>query len=185
MQVVDVDNSESTDEAFTQSKLGARYYSFPPFFCLPTRCCVTVLTLCCDRTGVDSVQIIVGAGGLGTANSCTVESSPLPQYFSSTVEWGDIFGGWSTEGECDNLPEYPVCGLFPQDNLRDLCRWSFAHGFRRFPGDFTPTILKMCQVIEEVYPLYDDLASHECMYARRYRVPVSCTSLRASVGRTK
>jgi hypothetical protein len=32
MQVVDVDNSESTDEALTQSKLGARYYISPPFF---------------------------------------------------------------------------------------------------------------------------------------------------------
>ena len=96
--------------------------------------------------GVNDVQIIVGAGGLGDANSCAVESSPLPQYFSSVADWGDIFGGWATVGQCDKLPEYPMCGLFPQDNLRDLCRWSFARGFRRFPGDFAPTILKMCQV---------------------------------------
>lgn len=96
--------------------------------------------------GSGNVQILVADGGLGSADSCSIESSPLPQFLSSLSDWGDIYGGWATADQCDRLPEFPVCGQHPQDSLRDLCRWSFSAGFRTFPGSAYPSIQKMCKV---------------------------------------
>jgi len=76
------------------------------------------------------VILQVADGGLGAADSCSLESSPLPMYLSSTADWGDIFGGWATRDDCLRIPAYPICGQYPQDNMQELCQWSFDTGFR-------------------------------------------------------
>ena len=89
-------------------------------------------------------DIQVGDGGFGLNNACTVGTTTSPQFDGTASQWGAIYGGWSSITGCDNLPEYPHCGNNPQDNLRDLCKWSFNKAFRISASN--PSITKMCEV---------------------------------------
>ena len=40
---------------------------------------------------------------------------------------------------CDSIPDYPICGKNPVDNLRKLCAWSYTTGLRSSGG--TPAII--------------------------------------------
>ena len=84
----------------------------------------------------------MGDGGFGIFNGCTNDYTPLPQFDGTSAQWGDQYGGWGdSAAECANLPPYPHCGSSPQDNLQDLCVWSFQQNLRG-----TPIILNICQV---------------------------------------
>ena len=90
----------------------------------------------------------VGDGGFGLNNACTVGTTSTPQFDGAASQWGAIYGGWTDITGCDNLPQYPHCGSNPQDNMRDLCKWSFNKVFRK-PGAVlvsNPVISKMCEV---------------------------------------
>ena len=75
-----------------------------------------------------------------------IDGSGVPQFDGSGSQWGAIYGGWSDISGCDQLPQYPHCGSSPQDDMRDLCKWSFQKNIRQTTGNSNPTISKMCQV---------------------------------------
>ena len=56
---------------------------------------------------------------------------------------GNLYGGVQKYSDCNNIPSQPICGDKPQDDMRDLCRFSFTHGFRQ---SNLPVIQSMCQV---------------------------------------
>lgn len=115
----------------------------------------------------NNFDIQTGDGGHGLFNGCTIEGTTLPQFGGSGFQWGDRYGGWGQLSGCDQLPVYPLCGD-ATDSLQDLCRWSFANGFR-----INARIAKMCEVrcpielytatgvhrSDEINPTYSCLAS--------------------------
>ena len=62
----------------------------------------------------------------------------------------EIYGGVTTRAACSNLPPYPICGQYPQDNMINLCQFSWDKGFRKppnIPGQSgNPQIRRICQV---------------------------------------
>jgi len=95
----------------------------------------------------NNFDLQMGDGGFGIFNGCTNDYTPLPQFDGSSANWGDQYGGWGgSKDQCANLPKYPHCSStgsssLPQDNLQDLCVWSFNNNLRG-----VPIILNMCQV---------------------------------------
>eukprot|EP00597_Dinobryon_sp_UTEXLB2267_P002972 CAMPEP_0170062526 /NCGR_PEP_ID=MMETSP0019_2-20121128/3720_1 /TAXON_ID=98059 /ORGANISM="Dinobryon sp., Strain UTEXLB2267" /LENGTH=502 /DNA_ID=CAMNT_0010268697 /DNA_START=491 /DNA_END=1999 /DNA_ORIENTATION=- len=138
MQVVDIDNSPPTS-------LSAHFRSSPTSS-TPTR----------RRT---DAKILVSGGGLGPMSACSSSLTSAPQYESNTASWGPVAGGWVFPWQCEQLPTHPTCSGFAspfvnqqlqEDNLQDLCRWSFKAGLRRAPsagllGSY-PAISSACQV---------------------------------------
>ena len=59
--------------------------------------------------------------------------------------------------DCQSIPDYPICGKNPVDNLRSLCAWSYSVGFRSSGG--TPAVIS--QVPTATYTL-------ACMYCSRF-----------------
>jgi len=88
-------------------------------------------------------DLMLADGGFGLFDACTAPASNNPQFYGKSSLWGEVFGGWSTLAGCDSIPERPMCGKLPMDNMRDLCRWSFAKGFRKSDGYSNPTILQV------------------------------------------
>ena len=88
----------------------------------------------------------VGDGGYGVFDACVADGTTVPQFDGAGSQWGAIYGGWSDEASCANLPAYPHCGSNPADSMQDLCRWSFQVNLRRSTGNSNPTILNMCEV---------------------------------------
>jgi hypothetical protein len=88
----------------------------------------------------------VADGGYGVFDACVAEGTSVPQFDGSGAQWGALYGGWSDITGCDQLPAHPHCGGDPQDDLQDLCRWSFQHNMRLSVGNSNPSILNMCQV---------------------------------------
>ena len=84
-----------------------------------------------------------GDGGFGLFDACTRDGTATAfQFDSRDAQWGNPYGGWRVSAaECSQLPQYPYCATNPQDNLQDLCRWSFGKNLRT-----NPTITKSCQV---------------------------------------
>lgn len=88
---------------------------------------------------------MVADGGFGLFDACA--DGPEPMYNSTKSAWGNQYGGVSTIAGCNQLPQYPVCQYNkPQDDLRDLCKFSFTAGIRATAGYSNPRIQKMCQV---------------------------------------
>jgi hypothetical protein len=82
-----------------------------------------------------NLDLQVGDGGFGLNNGCVSPETNYPQFDGTASQWGDGYGGWSTEDGCNNLPAYPHCSPeTAQDSLQDLCRYSFANGFRLSGG---------------------------------------------------
>lgn len=90
-------------------------------------------------------KVLMGDGGLGFVDACTPESTSVPQYLGTASKWGNLYGGALNETACGLLPEYPTCRTSDQDNLQDLCRWSFRSGFR-IANQSTIPVTKMCPV---------------------------------------
>jgi len=86
-------------------------------------------------------DIQTGDGGYGIFNACVSSGTPLPQFGGTATQWGDQYGGWSQLSGCDQLPAYPLCATSPADSMQDLCKWSFANGFRN-----NAQITKLCEV---------------------------------------
>lgn len=83
----------------------------------------------------------LGDGGTGLFNACTNAGSGVPQYDGSVNQWGNTYGGWRNILSCENLPSYPHCGVILQDDLKELCKWSFRKQLRT-----NPIITAMCEV---------------------------------------
>jgi len=104
---------------------------------------------------VSNVQfdLQIGNGGTGAFNNCAGKSwSMFPGEFTTDI-WGAVYGGCdyrdSSEGSpsCDNLPPLPQDGLnmeMAEDNLIDLCKYSFDKRVRKGPQN--PTIVDMARV---------------------------------------
>eukprot|EP01037_Dinobryon_pediforme_P034460 gene34460-40375_t len=67
----------------------------------------------------------------------------MPQFTGTAAVWGRIYGGAESRAACSKLPSYPFCGSLPQDNMVDLCEFTFDKGFK---GNGNPSISKICQV---------------------------------------
>ena len=86
-------------------------------------------------------------GGFGIFDACVIDGTSLPQYSGTGDAWGDILGGAKTQSQCSQLPQYPICGTNPEDNLQNLCTWSFQNKIRLATGaSSNPTIKKICYV---------------------------------------
>ena len=93
------------------------------------------------------IRIQQSNGGIGLSSSCSFDATSVPQYSSTILSWGDSSGGWSSPSQCDLLPDYPICGENHNDNLQDLCKWSFNKGFKKRSGVISnPVITSLCQV---------------------------------------
>lgn len=99
----------------------------------------------------NTVQLQIANGGLGfDGNSCSSFGTEHPQFEASDDPWGDLAFGWPIKEECTNLPKYPMCGKLQEDNLHELCEWTFDNGFR-VPTPATeeqrhPLVNSMCLV---------------------------------------
>lgn len=93
-------------------------------------------------------EMLMGDGGFAGNQACIIGSGAnVPMYPGNASVWGSGYGyngGWNSYFGCNKLPQYPICGDNPQDNLRDLCKWSFTTGLRFVSG--RPYITSMCQV---------------------------------------
>lgn len=89
----------------------------------------------------NDVDLLTIDGGFGLFNGCTASTSTvigtsMPMFSATTSQWGATdtaaeYGGWTSPDQCSNLPAAPTCNTYlAQDNLPDLCRWSFANGFK-------------------------------------------------------
>jgi hypothetical protein len=87
-------------------------------------------------------DLLMGDGGFGIYNACSDDSTSVSQFDGPGSLWGVTYGGWDVRAGCDKLPKYPHCGNSPQDNMQELCRWSFDNNFRT-----NPKITKMCEVL--------------------------------------
>jgi len=82
-----------------------------------------------------NVDLQMGDGGYGIFNGCASPGTNFPQFDGTTSQWGQTYGGWSTIEGCNNLPKYPHCrGEYAKDDMQELCRFSFLHGFRLGAG---------------------------------------------------
>ena len=101
------------------------------------------------KTAPGTFNLIMADGGFTDQYSaCTTEGTPVPQFPGVAKQWGNPFGGWSNGSECANVPEYPICSEVRYDNMRQLCRNTFAKGFRVANAvRSNPVIQKMCQVM--------------------------------------
>ena len=91
-------------------------------------------------------DLMVGDGGFGLFDSCSADGTTLPMYNAPSSVWGEILGGVHNRTDCADLPPYPICGVTPADDMRDLCKWSFEVGLRLEEVQTNPVITKMCQV---------------------------------------
>lgn len=103
-----------------------------------------------QETG-EHVWIQQANGGLGFGgNACSGLASLYPQYLASDEPWGDYAWGWTEKKMCKNLPSYPACGRYPEDNLQDMCEWTFDQGVRQDPEPgnnyYGAPITSICQV---------------------------------------
>jgi len=93
-------------------------------------------------------ELMMGAGGFAGNQACIAGSgADVPLYPGNASMWGPNYGfsgGPTSYFKCDSLPRYPICGVNPQDDLRDLCKWSFSKGMRYVSGK--PYITSMCEV---------------------------------------
>lgn len=91
-------------------------------------------------------DLMVADGGFGLFDACADGIEPF--YNTSGPLWGAVYGGVPVISQCMNLPEYPVCNYnTPEDNMVDLCIWSFKKNIRAVgKGDTNPKITRMCQV---------------------------------------
>jgi hypothetical protein len=95
-------------------------------------------------------DMMIADGGFGLFDACA--DGAQPQYATTPSVWGDVYGGVPNINFCKNLPQYPICQFNPpEDNLQQLCVWSFQSGLRTIPSPLldpntNPKILKMCQV---------------------------------------
>ena len=89
---------------------------------------------------------MVADGGFGLFDACADTMEPL--YDTNATLWGAVYGGVKDATYCKDLPAYSVCEYnTPEDNLIDLCVWSFKNKIRAVgAGDTNPKIQKMCQV---------------------------------------
>ena len=91
-------------------------------------------------------DLMVADGGFGVFDACADSVEPL--YNTNASLWGAVYGGVKDITYCKYLPAYSVCGYnTPEDNLVDLCIWSFKYNIRTVgAGNTNPIIKKMCQV---------------------------------------
>lgn len=91
-------------------------------------------------------DLMVADGGFGLFDACADSVEPL--YNTNATSWGEVYGGVKDATYCKNLPEYSVCEYnAPEDNLVELCIWSFKYNIRTVgAGNTNPVIKKMCQV---------------------------------------
>ena len=80
-------------------------------------------------------------------------------YPGNSSVWGPgdgYQGGPSSYSKCNALPRNPICGG-GEDDLRELCKFSFSKGLRYVSG--MPYISTMCEVScpEELYQATGDL----------------------------
>ena len=92
-------------------------------------------------------DLMTADGGFGLFDACADGVEPM---FNSTAsKWGAQYGGVSNVAQCNQLPQYPVCSYnAPQDNLRNLCLFSFQNNIRGTSNtvNSNPSITAMCQV---------------------------------------
>jgi hypothetical protein len=88
------------------------------------------------------VFVQVADGGLEyETEACTRQGSFLPMWLGGEVDWGEPINGWDTKEECQNLPEYPICGRSKRDNLQEMCEWSIDHNYH-----IDSTVTMICEV---------------------------------------
>jgi len=89
----------------------------------------------------NNFDLQTGDGGFGLFDACVIDGTKMPQFGGTGAPWGEQYGGWSQLSGCDLLPPYPLCG-YAADSMQDLCKWSFANGFR-----VNARINKICEVM--------------------------------------
>lgn len=89
-----------------------------------------------------NVEIQVADGGLDyETEACSRQGTFLPMWLGGEVNWGEPLNGWTTKEQCEELPEYPICGRSKLDNLREMCEWSIDQNFH-----IDSTISMICEV---------------------------------------
>lgn len=96
----------------------------------------------------------MGAGGMGIHNKCAGGAPGESIFPGSEEDWGQRYGGPDYESGCDDLPEYPIDPepmMSAGDNMRDLCKYSFAKKVRLPPNNTVqpasnPTLLNAGRV---------------------------------------
>jgi hypothetical protein len=77
-------------------------------------------------------------------------SAPQPMFPTGDEAWGDLAHGWTHRDQCSALPKYPMCGKSEEDNLQDLCEWTFDFGLKEQSASGKakayPIIKNACQV---------------------------------------
>ena len=102
----------------------------------------------------DNFDLQTADGGFGIFDACSIDGTSIPQYTGPGEAWGDNLGGARVASQCMNIPPYPICGNNPEDNLQNLCTWSFQNKIRLTTGSSSnPTIKKLCYVAcpSEIY----------------------------------
>ena len=101
----------------------------------------------------NTLYAIVGGGGFGGApDACAsgvqpLYSSPISVWGGNNGNNGNNIGGVTTQSGCRSLPSYPSCTSYapPEDNLQNLCSWSFDKGIHGTNG-IVGGVVHSCQV---------------------------------------
>eukprot|EP01038_Epipyxis_sp_PR26KG_P010988 gene10988-14762_t len=99
------------------------------------------------ETGPSDFMIQTGDGGFGGEIACTSDFTQYPMYTGNAGQW-QYLGAWNATS-CLALPKSPICGTGAgnQENLQDMCKFSFAKGLRHdYFTNTRPLITKICPV---------------------------------------